>query len=128
VRLFHQRFELVATASASFQYPLGLEANPNASCGRKVSSTNASEVAGFGGEAKSGAQRKIVQWTVFWPELGRRSPSPSVSFHFSNFVQKTPPVFPISFLLFLLRDSPNDDLLIHLPDCRCRILLTCPCK
>ena len=42
-RIFHQWFELVATASASFQYPLGLEANPNASSGRKVSLTNVSK-------------------------------------------------------------------------------------
>ncbi|MBA7483970.1 hypothetical protein ES707_19487 [subsurface metagenome] len=30
----------------------GLEANPNASCGRKVSSTNTMMVAGFGGRVK----------------------------------------------------------------------------
>jgi len=43
MQLFHQRFELVATASASFQYPLGLEAESSASGGWKMSAVNDSE-------------------------------------------------------------------------------------
>ncbi len=73
---------------------VGLEANPNASGGWKMSAANDSKGSGFGGEAKSGAQRKTVHWTVFWPELGRRSssyPYPGEFKRSQNWVMGTSP-------------------------------------
>jgi len=84
VRLFHQWFELVATASASFQYPLGLEAESSASGGWKMSAANDSETGrlrrvavrrGRSAWVATGARR----WAPWVKRRGRRSPSPSAS-------------------------------------------------
>ncbi len=90
---------------------VGFEANPNASCGRKVSFTNDSETGRFRGKSEAMEEKEsqsLRQFSLF------------------EFRPKDSAIIP-NFSP-LLRDSPNDDPLIHLPDCRCRILLTCPYK